>query len=148
MGWCDIFAPGRTLSPPCFAEKSKPNSNKSGRSTSVDCSRTEGRETPRLGISSSKSQILVRSQKDTYYFERIYKNLVNFSLPPLRRWSPSQRLLLQLTLSQQSTSDRSTSRGRLAFGHVLLLSCFHSQICLKRFSSGFRSRGLRRCQRW
>ena len=29
----------------------------------------------------------MRSQKDTYYFARVDINLVNFSLPPPRRWS-------------------------------------------------------------
>jgi hypothetical protein len=62
----------------CFA-KSKPNSNKSGRSTSEDCSRTEGRETPRLGRSSlnpravSKTDLVAPSGrlcKFTYVYKK------------------------------------------------------------------------------
>ena len=55
-----------------YSPKSKPNSNTSSRSTSEDCSKTEGRWTPILGISSlnprAVSKIYVLFCEDLYKF--------------------------------------------------------------------------------
>ena len=51
--------------------KSKPNSNKSGRSTSEDCARTESRWTPILGISSLNPRAV--SKRHVLFCASLYK---------------------------------------------------------------------------
>ena len=63
--------------------KSKPISNKSGRSTSEDCSRTEGRWTPRLGISTLNPRAV--SKIHALFCEDVY--LMHFSRTPPGRWT-------------------------------------------------------------